>query len=68
MVNTRARNPWEEGHAYLDRDKDGEVCKMLGRRSNGSKFGDLIVKNSSDVDTSTTNNGGKIKLACIGTP
>ena len=40
----------------------------VGQKNERTKFGDKTVKDSYDEDTSTTNNGGKIKLACIGSP
>ena len=65
---SKAQNLLEKGHQYLDRDKDGEACETLGRKSNKPEFGDITIKNCYDGDTCTTNNGEKIRLACIDTP
>ena len=65
---SKAQNLLEKGHQYLDRDKDGEACETLGRKSNKPEFGDITIKNCYDGDTCTTNHGEKIRLACIDTP
>ena len=57
-----------EGHTYLDRDNDGEACEALDRESNKPKTGEIIIKDCYDGDTCTTNEGEKIRLACIDTP
>lgn len=65
---SKAQSLLEKGHNYLDRDKDGEACESLARRQNRPKFGKVIIENCYDGDTCTTNNGEKIRLACIDTP
>tara|TARA_Y100001968_G_scaffold26806_1_gene20924 strand:+ start:10368 stop:11261 length:894 start_codon:yes stop_codon:yes gene_type:complete len=65
---SKAQNLLGKGHQYLDRDKDGEACETLGRKSHRPRFGNIIVKNCYDGDTCTTNKGEKIRLACIDTP
>ena len=57
-----------QGHAYLDRDNDGQACEALGRKSNKPKNGSVIIKSCYDGDTCTTTQGEKIRLACIDTP
>tara|TARA_Y100000589_G_C27162093_1_gene633229 strand:+ start:504 stop:1256 length:753 start_codon:yes stop_codon:yes gene_type:complete len=65
---SKAQNLLEKGHKYLDRDKDGEACESLKRKQNKPEFGIVIIENCYDGDTCTTNNGEKIRLACIDTP
>ena len=65
---SKAQKLLEKGHKYLDRDKDGEACESLGRKQNKPEFGKIIIENCYDGDTCTTNNGEKIRLACIDTP
>ena len=57
-----------EGHSYLDRDKDGEACEALGRKSNKPETGSVTIQSCYDGDTCTTSQGEKIRLACIDTP
>ena len=56
------------GHSYLDRDNDGEACEALGRKSNKPEIGQIVIKDCYDGDTCTSNDGEKIRLACIDTP
>ena len=58
----------QAGHAYLDRDNDGEACEALGRKSNRPENGEIIIKDCYDGDTCTSSEGEKIRLACIDTP
>ena len=57
-----------KGHSYLDRDKDGEACEALRRKSDKPELGNVIIENCYDGDTCTTSSGEKIRLACIDTP
>ena len=56
------------GHSYLDRDKDGEACEALSRRSDRPEVGKVTIRNCYDGDTCTSSDGEKIRLACIDTP
>ena len=56
------------GHSYLDRDNDGQACEALGRKSNRPEIGQITIKDCYDGDTCTSNEGEKIRLACIDTP
>ena len=56
------------GHSYLDRDKDGEACEALSRRSDRPEVGKVAIRNCYDGDTCTTSDGEKIRLACIDAP
>ncbi len=65
---SKAQKFLREGHLYLDRDKDGEACEALARTSGKSQFERITIKDCYDGDTCTTNDGEKIRLACIDTP
>ncbi len=64
----RAQQLLIKGHSYLDRDKDGEACETLKRKSNKPKYGKVVIDHCYDGDTCTTSSGEKIRLACIDTP
>ena len=65
---SQAQKFLQAGHAYLDRDNDGEACEALGRKLNKPEIGEIIIKDCYDGDTCTSSKGEKIRLACIDTP
>ena len=65
---SKAQKLLQAGHSYLDRDNDGEACEALGRKTSKPQFGEITIKDCYDGDTCTTNDGEKIRLACIDTP
>jgi len=65
---SKAQKYLQEGHSYLDRDNDGQACEALARKSNKPQFGEITIKDCYDGDTCTSNEGEKIRLACIDTP
>jgi len=65
---SKAQKFLQAGHSYLDRDKDGIACETLARKLNRPEVGEIIIKSCYDGDTCTSNEGEKIRLACIDTP
>ena len=65
---SKAQKFLQAGHSYLDRDKDGIACETLARKLDRPEVGEIIIKSCYDGDTCTSNEGEKIRLACIDTP
>jgi endonuclease YncB( thermonuclease family) len=65
---SKAQQLLQAGHSYLDRDKDGEACEVLSRKSDRPETGEITIRNCYDGDTCTTSEGEKVRLACIDTP
>ena len=65
---SKAQKFLHEGNSYLDRDNDRFTCEALVRKSNKPVIGEITIKGCYDGDTCTSNEGEKIRLACIDTP